>query len=290
MELSVRNIEKSYPGKGTVLHDISFRLTNGIYGLLGPNGAGKTTIMNILTANLSPDFGQVLYQGQEIGKMGKKYLRKIGYAPQQQWMYEDLRAIEYLYYFAVLKGLPKDIQKKRARELLETVNLQEAAYQKIRTLSGGMKQRLLLAQALLNDPELIILDEPTAGLDPQERIRIRNLISKVSRDCIVLIATHVVQDVECIAKEILLMKQGSLIKMDTPDSLIREIDGEVYQVIATDRGAQALQETAAVSNIHAVSGGYQVRIVGKSRVPLQKRRYVSPTLEDVYLYWMNVCD
>lgn len=286
MELAVQNINKSYSEK-KVLNNMSFILKEGIYGLLGPNGAGKTTLMNILTTNLDQDAGNVLYNGREIKSMGWRYRAKIGYAPQQQWMYEEFRAIEYLHYFAALKGIQRKKQKERVEEVLKKMNLLEVKNHKIKTFSGGMKQRLLLAQAMLNHPKILILDEPTAGLDPKERIRIRNLISESSKDSIVILATHVVSDVECIAKKILLLKQGELLKMDSPENLIKSLEGHVYTAITSEEEAKNLQNICMVSNVHVSSGGFYVRIVGESPISLEKRQMVQPTLEDVYLYWMG---
>ena len=286
MELAVQNINKSYSEK-KVLNNMSFILKEGIYGLLGPNGAGKTTLMNILTTNLDQDAGNVLYNGREIKSMGWRYRAKIGYAPQQQWMYEEFRAIEYLHYFAALKGIQRKKQKERVEEVLKKMNLLEVKNHKIKTFSGGMKQRLLLAQAMLNHPKILILDEPTAGLDPKERIRIRNLISESSKDSIVILATHVVSDVECIAKKILLLKQGELLKMDSPENLIKSLEGHVYTVVTSEEEAKNLQNICMVSNVHVSSGGFYVRIVGESPISLEKRQMVQPTLEDVYLYWMG---
>ncbi len=284
MNLKAEDLCKSYPGKGMVLKNIDFELTEGIYGLLGPNGAGKTTLMNLLTTGMRQERGMITYDGKEISKMGKSYRQKIGYAPQQQWMYEDFRAVEYMHYFAALKGVPVREQKKRVEELLDWMNLSGVKNHKIRTFSGGMKQRLLLAQAMLNNPEILILDEPTAGLDPKERIRIRNLISEKSGRCIVLLATHVVQDVECIAKKILLLHKGELVRNDTPAALIRELDGMVYTVLASQEEAHRLQEQCMVSNMGWSGDGLEVRIIGESPVSLERRRVAVPSIEDVYLY------
>lgn len=287
MKLTVEKLTKSYAGKGRALDEVSFELTAGIYGLLGPNGAGKTTLMNLLTRNLYADSGNVRWNGKKIEVLGKEYLSMIGYAPQQQWMYEDFKAVEYLHYFAALKGIPKKEQKERIAALLKRTNLQDNAHQKVRTLSGGMKQRLLLAQAMLNVPKILILDEPTAGLDPQERIRIRSLISETSKDCIVLLATHVVSDVECISREIMMLRQGKLIQKAPPQELIADLDGKVYTVRTSEKQAKYLERQCLVSNVNMAERGFEVRIVGESSVPLRFRHYVTPTLEDVYLYWMK---
>lgn len=209
-KLEIKGITKVYK-KGAVkaLDNFSVTLTPGVYGLLGPNGAGKSTLMNIITDNLNADGGEVVYDGENIKKLGKDYRAVLGYMPQQQGLYDDFTLNRFLWYMAALKGLKKKEAKEKITQLLETVNLTDAAHKKLGSFSGGMKQRALIAQALLNNPEILILDEPTAGLDPKERIRIRNFISEIAEDKIVLISTHVVSDIEFIAKEIILLKKVS---------------------------------------------------------------------------------
>lgn len=284
MKLTVKQLTKSYPGKEYALDHVSFELTPGIYGLLGPNGAGKTTIMNVLTGNIRADSGEIRWNGQLISELGKQYLSLIGYVPQQQWMYEDFTVRDYLHYFSALKGIPKKLQRERIDELLRQTNLQIMAQKKICTLSGGMKQRVLLAQALLNEPKILILDEPTAGLDPQERIRIRGLISEIAKECIVILATHVVSDIECISKEIMMLQDGNLIRKASPKELIKELDGVVYTSKLKGNIPKWWEEECIISNVNVTATGFEVRMVGESPVPLRYRHYVVPTLEDVYLY------
>ena len=206
--LELKNITKNYGSKQALDH-VSLTLENGIYGLLGPNGAGKSTLMNIITGNLKPTSGMVLWNGKNAHDMGAAYRSLLGYAPQQQGLYDTFTGIRFLSYMATLKGISKKEQKGEIQRVLDYVNLTEKAYRPIGTYSGGMKQRILVAQAILGDPHLVVLDEPTAGLDPKERVRIRENIRNISGDKIILVSTHVVSDIESIANEIILLREGS---------------------------------------------------------------------------------
>ena len=229
MELKIKDLYKSYDhGKTYAINDVSADFTPGIYGILGPNGAGKSTMFGMLTDNLRPDKGSITADGEDIYKMGADYRAKIGYMPQQQSLYEAFTAEKFLWYMAALKGMNRKDAREQIENLLEVVNLKEERYKKLKYFSGGMKQRILLAQALLNDPEILILDEPTAGMDPEERIRIRNFISGCAKDKIVLLATHVVADVENMAREILLIKNGKIVRRDTPQKFLAEIPNWIY--------------------------------------------------------------
>lgn len=216
--LCLTNITKKYKEK-LALDDVSLELAPGIYGLLGPNGAGKSTLMNIVTGNLKPDGGQVLWDGKEIKSLGAQYRSIIGYAPQQQGLYDAFTGKRFLAYMATLKGISKKEMSEEIARVLSYVNMTEAANRPIGTYSGGMKQRILIAQAILGDPKLIVLDEPTAGLDPKERVRIRERIAALAGDKVILVSTHVVSDIEPIAKEIILIKSGKIIDQDTVEHL-----------------------------------------------------------------------
>lgn len=286
MELCLSGIKKSYNnGKTYAVDGVTATFTPGVYGLLGPNGAGKSTLMNIITQNLKTNSGTVTLDGVPIDHMGADYRSLLGYMPQQQTLYDDFTGERFLWYMAALKGLDKKQAKEAVSRTLDVVNLREERYKKLKSYSGGMKQRVLIAQALLNDPKLLIMDEPTAGLDPKERIRIRNFISEVSKDKIVLLSTHVVSDVEFISKEILVMRSGQIRARGTPQSLLDGMNGRVFEVLVTPE-EQAAYEGAGykLSNIMLTQDRICLRIVSDIRPQIGQVRAVYPNLEDVYLY------
>lgn len=286
MRIETENLTKEY-GKNRVLDSFNYEFTPGIYGLLGPNGVGKTTLMNLLTDNLMPTSGDICYDGQSIRALGARYRRKIGFMPQQQNIYPAFTVERFLWYMAGLKGLSKQETKEDIERLLALVNLSEHRTKRLGEFSGGMKQRALLAQALLGKPEIIILDEPTAGLDPKERIRMRNLISQVGFECIILIATHVVQDIQFIAKEVLIMGRQKILDSGSPSELCTKINGVVYELETDDKGFAAVNEAYRVVNVCRDGEVIRVRVLAEEKPEQYPYQLVKPDLEDLYLYYFE---
>ena len=295
MELQLEHLSKTY-GTVQALKDISYTFKPGIYGILGANGAGKSTMINLITDNVARDKGSaggsILYDGQDILKLGSRFRGIIGYMPQQQGFYEDFSPKAFLRYIAEIKGIKGKNEKgqtvkEQIDELLEVVNLTGVAYKKIGGFSGGMKQRVLLAQALLGDPDILILDEPTAGLDPKERIAIRNYIAELSRNKIILFATHVVSDIECIADYVLLLKKGEIIAMGTPVELIEKMHGKVAEITCTLDEVGKLQEKYHIGNIRQRKNGIALRLVGDELPDEAVMVDENIDLEDVYLYYFE---
>lgn len=287
MELSVDRLTKQY-GRKIAVDCVSTVLKPGVYGLLGENGAGKTTFMRMLCAILESTSGEVFLDGREIVSMGAEYRDILGYLPQEFGYYPNYTAREFLLYMAALKGIPRDTAKKRAGELLEIVGLNDVGTKKMKTFSGGMKQRVGIAQALLNYPKLLILDEPTAGLDPKERVRFRNLISDYAGDRIVLLSTHIVSDVEAIADEVLLMKKGKLVSQGTVSELTKEAEGKVWELMVSPAEAKIWQEKTAVANLRHEGEQVVLRILSDDK-PTEGAAPCEAGLEDLYLYSMREC-
>ncbi|MBU5266705.1 ABC transporter ATP-binding protein [Virgibacillus proomii] len=283
MKVTFKDISKQYRGK-YALKNFSAELENGIYGLLGENGAGKTTLINIFVGILKSDQGQVLINEMDVRILGTDFLSQIGYLPQYPQFYKNFEVMDFLRYMCVLKDIPKEKGEKRAKELLDIVNLSEAHNKKIGELSGGMRQRIGIVQAMLGDPGILILDEPTAGLDPQERIRFRNLIAKFSENRIVLLATHIVSDVEFIANQVILLKGGQLVKQDTPQKLIRGMAGKVWDVTATDETVDEKLERLNISNMMRDRDKIYLRVIADEK-PDAEALIVKANLEDVFLYY-----
>ena len=281
MELRFEHLDKYY-GKNHALRDFSCTLTEGVHGLLGPNGAGKSTLLNILSGNLSQSSGRICYEGEEIRKMGPDFLRILGYMPQQQAYYDRFTAEEFLGYMGALRGMDKKAVSTGISRVLKQVELEKVATQRIGSFSGGMKQRLLLAQAMLADPKILILDEPTAGLDPKQRIAIRNLIASISTQKIVILSTHIVSDIAGIAKDILLLKEGRLLGRDSPVGLTASLRGSVHELHCPVEALGSLQQQYPLSRMIAEGEGFCLRVLTEEAP--EGSNPVQPDLEDVYLW------
>ena len=283
MELSVDRLTKHY-GRKIAVDCVSASLKPGVYGLLGANGAGKTTLMRMMCAILESTSGEVLLDGKEIISMGGDYRNVLGYLPQDFGYYPGYTAQEFLLYVSALKGIPKNIAKKRAAGLLDEVGLGDVANKRIKTFSGGMKQRVGIAQALLNNPEILILDEPTAGLDPKERVRFRNLLSDYAGDKIVILSTHIVSDIEAIADELLLMKKGKFVLQGSVPDLIKKAEGKVWELTVPQEGARKWQAKGTVANLKHEGQQVVLRIISEHK-PGEMAVPCEATLEDLYLYY-----
>ena len=289
MTLEVRSLSKNY-GKVQALKNVSFKIDTGVYGLIGPNGAGKSTMIRIITGSMRASSGEVLYNGSRIRENEKAYKKILGYVPQRQGMYDSFTAARFLEYMAVLKELKRKEIPEEVERVLKIVGLQEDALRRLGGFSGGMKQRVLIAQALLGDPRIIILDEPTAGLDPKERIKIRNFISRIGENRTILLATHVVSDVESIAREILLLGDGVLKEKGTPRELCAMLDGSVFEcILPGQEGFDRVEAQFPVSNVLELPDGrISVRVIGSGREVRKNLgqygvREVFPNLQEVYL-------
>jgi ABC-2 type transport system ATP-binding protein len=280
MELVIDRLTKHYKNKIAV-DRLSLTLQEGIYGLLGANGAGKTTLMRMMCGVLKPTTGEIKFNGMDVSEEG--YRAQLGYLPQAFGYYPEFSAHDFLLYIASLKGLTKPYAKERTKELLDLVSLTDTAKKKIKTFSGGMKQRLGIAQAMLNNPKILILDEPTAGLDPKERVRFRNLISQLGKDRIVLLSTHIVSDVESIAANILMMKNGQLIHSGSLNQIIRIIEHKIYECTVDQKAAEKLMAEYPVINLRPEGQNTFLRLAAEEK-PCESAQSVTATLEDLYLY------
>ena len=281
MELRFENVSKSY-GKTRALVGFTATLTPGIYALLGPNGSGKSTLMNILTQNLRADEGEIFFDGESTKKMGARFRERLGFMPQYPGLYPAFGVEEFLWYTASLKGISKENAARQIPAVLEAVELSDVAKHKIRSMSGGMKQRLALAQATLGDPDILILDEPTAGLDPKQRISIRNYISSIALQKIVIIATHVVSDVEFIAKDAIILKKGYIQTIAKPEELTSTMEGKVWTVDVEESRVDECEKNMRVTNIAKNENGVTLRVLSDEEIP--GGTPAKPTLEDYYLY------
>ena len=285
MKLSFEHISKLY-GDTAVLQQIDLTLGSGVYGLLGPNGAGKTTLMRIMTDLLAPSTGRVLLDGQDIAVMGAVFRKKLGYLPQDFGVYPNFTAEQFLLYIARLKGLSKFEAKRQTDGLLHMVGLEDKKQKKLKGFSGGQRQRVGIAQALLGDPEILVLDEPTAGLDPEERIRFRGIISDLSQQKLVLLSTHIVSDLEAVANEIILLRKGVVLEMQKPASLLEHLNGQVCLVTVPAADEAALTKQYTCSNVMHTDGKSVIRLLSES-APRPDAVPTAPNMEDMYLYYFG---
>lgn len=284
-KLELAGIRKSFREKEAV-QSTDLCMENGVYGLLGENGAGKTTLLRIVCGILQPTEGQVLCDGMDIRQMGGAYRNLLGYLPQDFGYYEDFTAYRFLHYIAALKALPEEYARDRIESLLEMVDLLPVKNKKLKTFSGGMLRRVGIAQALLNDPEILILDEPTSGLDPKERVRFRNIISSLGKNKVVILSTHIVPDVEYIADKILIMKDGKIIRMGTEKELAKEVTGCVWDCLVPEKDVEDFQTRFIISNLKNQGDRVSLRIVSRKK-PSADAEPIAVSLEDVYLYYVQ---
>jgi len=285
MKLELDNLTKEF-GEFVAVDHINLTMTNGVYGLLGVNGAGKTTLMRMLCTLLKPTSGSIYCDGKDISEMDDEYRNLLGYLPQDFGFYPEFTVKDYLLYIATIKGVRPVVARKRTNELISKVGLAKVADKKLKKLSGGMKRRAGIAQAMLNNPKILILDEPTAGLDPNERIRFRNLISELSEERLVLLSTHIVSDIEYIANEILMMKDGAIVNKGTLDEIINTMPEKVWNCLVPQQAVSSITKRYKVSNIKSDNHGVDLRIISAEK-PCETAVCVSPSLEDVFLYYFG---
>lgn len=283
LELKLDRVTKQYKKKIAV-DRLEYTFRKGIYGLLGENGAGKTTLMRMLVGVQKPTSGEILCGQQEIGKMGGAYRRKLGYLPQEFGYYPNFTVRRYMEYLAELKAVPPELAEGRIQRLIAQMGLEKVAKDKIKALSGGMVRRLGIAQSLLNDPEILVLDEPTAGLDPRERIRFRNMLTALGRSRMIILSSHIVSDIEDIADEVLLMKAGKIVSSGNLDSVLKTVEGKVWEIIGPEGAVESFQENYPVSSLKNMDDGKVCLRVIASQKPAGQAREAVPNLEDLYLY------
>lgn len=285
MQLQLQNLSKQYGSKYAV-NDVNANFVPGVYGLLGANGAGKTTLMRMICGVLKPTSGDIRLNGKTIDELGEQYYTHLGYMPQDFGFYPDFTAQEFMLYMAAVKGLDKRKAITRTKELLYMVNLSDVADKKIKSYSGGMKQRLGIAQAELNNPSILILDEPTAGLDPKERVRFRNILSNLAKEKIVILSTHIVSDVSYIADTVLMMKQGQFLIQEKMQTVTAGIKGKVWELLVNENTAVEYSHQFSVVNLHHENNMVRLRIINES-APRENAQPVEPNLEDLFLFYFG---
>ncbi|MDU4937724.1 MAG: ABC transporter ATP-binding protein [Clostridium sp.] len=289
-KLELINVTKSYKHKNAN-ENINLVLESGVYGLLGPNGAGKSTLMKQIVTVTSPTSGKILYNGKDIKSLDDEYRAVVGYLPQDFDAYKNFKAKDFLMYMAALKGMDKETSKKRVDELLKLVGLSEVSNKLVSKFSGGMKRRVGIAQALLNNPKVLILDEPTAGLDPQERTRFRNLLSQIGRDTIVILSTHIISDIESVAKETIMIKNGKVLLQGTHREILNDMEGKVYKLDTNDENlVSKIQNEYKVVSINRGIDNISIRFISETKPNYENIELVEPRFEDVYMFYFDLED
>lgn len=289
-KLEMINVTKSYKHKNAN-ENINLVLESGVYGLLGPNGAGKSTLMKQIVTVTSPTSGKILYNGKDIKSLDDRYRAIVGYLPQDFDAYKNFKAKDFLMYMAALKGMDKQTSKKRVDELLKLVGLSEVSNKLVSKFSGGMKRRVGIAQALLNNPKVLILDEPTAGLDPQERTRFRNLLSQIGRDTIVILSTHIISDIESVAKETIMIKDGKVLLQGTHKEILNGMEGKVYSLDTNDEGlVSKIQSKYKVVSINRGIENISIRFISETKPNYENIKLIEPKFEDVYMFYFDLED
>lgn len=289
-KLELINVTKAYKNKNAN-ENINLVLESGVYGLLGPNGAGKSTLMKQIVTVTSPTSGKILYNGKDIKGLDDEYRAVVGYLPQDFDAYKNFKAKDFLMYMAALKGMDKKTSKERVDELLKLVGLSEVSNKLVSKFSGGMKRRVGIAQALLNNPKVLILDEPTAGLDPQERTRFRNLLSQIGRDTIVILSTHIISDIESVAKETIMIKDGKVLLQGTHREILNDMEGKVYSLDTNDEGlVSKIQNEYKVVSINRGIDNISIRFISETKPNYENIKAIEPKFEDVYMFYFDLED
>lgn len=289
-KLELINVTKAYKNKNAN-ENINLVLESGVYGLLGPNGAGKSTLMKQIVTVTSPTSGKILYNGKDIKGLDDEYRAVVGYLPQDFDAYKNFKAKDFLMYMAALKGMDKKTSKERVDELLKLVGLSEVSNKLVSKFSGGMKRRVGIAQALLNNPKVLILDEPTAGLDPQERTRFRNLLSQIGRDTIVILSTHIISDIESVAKETIMIKDGKVLLQGTHREILNDMEGKVYSLDTNDEGlVSKIQNEYKVVSINRGIDNISIRFISETKPNYENVKAIEPKFEDIYMFYFDLED